>query len=150
MQAQFLAGQSGSQPAARVTRVSRKPPAPQQPVQQPQATLESPPDSNALRKPAAAPQRQLQQQPLDPAQAQKVPDDPAGQAAAAAAAAQDEQLCPSIPGILTSVKERETGPVTAPGGQVAAAESAFPKAVHRKQSKVGWPVGVRSNLENQT
>jgi hypothetical protein len=29
---------------------------------------------------------------------------------------------------------------------VAAAESAFPRAVHRKQSKVCWPVGVRESM----
>lgn len=140
MQAQFLAGQSGSQPAARVTRVSRKSPAVQQPLQQPPSNVESHSDANA---PLA--QAVQQQQPPGPAQAQKAPDASAGKAASTAAD-QDDQLCPSIPGILTSVKERETGPVIAPGGPAAAAESAFPKAVHRKQSKVGWHVGIQSSL----
>jgi hypothetical protein len=50
-----------------------------------------------------------------------------------------EQLCPSIPGILTDVQERAVSTAQPPGvpSSAVATAAAFPKAVHRKQSKVG-------------
>lgn len=45
-----------------------------------------------------------------------------------------QPMCPSIPGILTEVREREVLAAAAPAPPPSA--PAFPAAVHRKQSKV--------------
>lgn len=121
-QAQFLAGQSAAQPAARVTRVSRRPPQQQPALQQkpPEPTYPIP----------------------DAAQPSTAADRAAG-VAAADQAEQEQPLCPSIPGILSDVQERVFSSAQPPGAPTAAAAAAgaFPAAVHRKQSKVGRGTG---------
>lgn len=118
VQEQFLAGQATSQPAARVTRISRKP------QQQQQQQTKGP--VVACGSEHQAHEQQQQQDLLPQPGAQQPSPQPA------------EQMCPVIPGILTDVRERDcssTQPPAPPAADAAAA-AAFPKAVHRKQSKV--------------
>jgi hypothetical protein len=133
-QAEFLAGQATGQPAARVTRMSRRPPQQQQQQQQPPEEDKAGPHAAAaqIQPPHSASQQQQQQ-----AQCQE------GPAAAPSPTEQQqqqpatEQLCPTIPGILTDVKERVFNASAPPlPGPPAAAAVSFPKAMHRKQSKV--------------
>lgn len=137
-QAQFLAEQAGAQPAARVTRVSRK---------QPQQPATPPPEQQQLQ-----PQGGVQPHAASSSAAAAATAGPAPAEAATPTATpvaqhqqqEEEQMCPAIPGILSDVKERVlTGSVVEPPAASAAAaisaasSASFPKAVHRKQSKVG-------------
>jgi hypothetical protein len=132
LQAEFLAGQSGAQPAARATRVTRKPTQQQQQQQQHQ---EQPKALGSTFLPQLVGKAAQQQE-------EATETDSKSAASSAADQQQDEQLCPTIPGILSDVKERmhtsaqAQGPPAAAAAATAAGAGAFPKAVHRKQSKV--------------
>jgi hypothetical protein len=128
MQAQFLAGQSGAQPAARATRVTRKPPQQQQEEQTQQQPQQLPGPQAPIPQPHHVKTAGQQQEAAE--------TESNSAASVAAEPQQDEQLCPTIPGILSDVKERVYTSAQDLGPLAAAAAGAFPKAVHRKQSKV--------------
>ena len=144
MQAQFLAGQAAAQPAARVTRVSRRPHQ-QQPPLHDNVTASQTIQQRSSAVSSLAEERQQQQHhaTLQQATEQQQQEQPIVQTTQHCQERQQqdeqqqEQLCPPIPGILTNVQERAVSSARPPGlPSAAAAIAAFPKAVHRKQSKV--------------
>jgi hypothetical protein len=139
LQEEFLKAQAAAKPAARVTRISRKP----------AAEASAPAQAVA---PAAPPAKDGSQQVghfsssgtsggglhiSSAAQQQQDDNTDASAVGAAATGVCEPSICPAIPGILFDVKERNVGPVAAAAvPPTAAGAASFPAAVHRKQSKV--------------
>jgi hypothetical protein len=139
LQEEFLKAQAAAKPAARVTRISRKPAAESSAAAPAVAAAAVAAKQQATSHAPASQQQSVISERLDgvenssgAAEQQHSPD-------SSAPAAVEQAMCPAIPGILFDVKERSVGSAAAapPQPPTTAGAASFPAAVHRKQSKVG-------------